>query len=108
MDNNSDPYEHYTNMWLSTGGNVLVLVDQFKHMYLFDAVLLGSWGMLSQASNANVLMYQLYPCGLLFVGDFLDSNRFDQSFAQKRSGDHASEIIYGAHVAGRSGIAHET
>lgn len=75
-----DPYEHYVEMWLATTGT-LDLIEGIKDMHLFDALLLGDWGLLS--SDDKPLLYQLYPCGLMFVGELTDSTTFDNSFAQK-------------------------
>jgi hypothetical protein len=94
-----DPFAHYADMWLISSTDTLRLVEGLKDMHLFDALLLGDWGLLSHGPKPgdDFTMYQLYPCGVVFMGSKNDSIEFDNSFAGKSYTDIA--IMYDATVS---------
>jgi hypothetical protein len=84
-----DPFAYYTDMWLIASSDTLRLVEGIRDMHLFDALLLGDWGILTDSvikPGEEFVMYQLYPCGTIFMGNKTDAIDFDNSFACKAQG----------------------
>lgn len=78
-----DPYEQYADMWMLSFSNTLTLIENLPNMHLLDAVLFGEFGMLTTKDSKQSLMYTMYPCGLVFVGELDESKEFDSEFAQR-------------------------